>query len=438
LPRYLMLVGIAWAMGALPAQAQIGPFLSGAGPVNRSMGGAAVANPLDSLGAAFWNPATTSALQNSMDFGTELVVVQSQLTSTLPANAFGAGLPPIGLSGSTNGDNGVSVIPSIGLVYRPEESPWTFGMGLYAVAGFSVNYPASPLLPLALANPILTPQPANGGVGLGALYANLQVVQFAPTLSYQVTDRLSIGGGPTVNMALLQADPLFVVSPDANGMYPPGTHTHMTWGGGFNLGAYYKLGGGWQLGASLKSPQWFEPFHYNTTDNHGLPRQASFRADLPLITSVGVGYTGFERWLLAADFRYADFGNARGLGQVGYDASGAAIGLGFRSIFAMSLGVQYQLTDSMSLRLGYSFNQDPIPNSQSSFNVASPTIIEHTLYAGTSYQLSNSLKLSLGYAHSFQNSIDGPLVTPLGAIPGSSVKTSASGESFMVGASVRY
>ncbi len=188
----------------------------------------------------------------------------------------------------------------------------------------------------------------------------------------------------------------------------------------------------WQLGASFKSPQWFERFQFHTVDNLGNPRQASFRADLPLITSLGVGYTGFDRWLLAADVRYTDFGNTAGLGTSGYDATGAVRGLGFRSTVSVALGAQYQLTEAVSLRLGYSFNQNPIPDSESSFNVASPTIVEHVVYVGASYNVSNALKLSLGYAHAFQNSIDGPLVTPLGALPGTSIRNTVSADTFIV------
>ena len=40
-----------------------------------------------------------------------------------------------------------------------------------------------------------------------------------------------------MNLATLRADPLFVVSPNANGAFPPGTHTRTTWGGGFQIGA---------------------------------------------------------------------------------------------------------------------------------------------------------------------------------------------------------
>ena len=364
--KHFSLALLGFLLAFVPAQAQYGPLLTGVGPVNRSMAGTSVAAPLDGLGALYWNPATTSALPgSSLDFGVELLSAPTHLASQLPANAFGRGNPPIALFGSDRGDNGVFPLPSVGLVYRPDDSPWTYGLGVFAVAGFGVNYSAS------TTNPILMPQPPNGG-GLGSIFSEFQVLQIAPTISLQVSDRLSIGGGPTLNLATLRADPLLVASPNANGSYAPGTHTRETWGGGFQAGAFYKLDGGWQVGASFKSPQWFEPFRFQSTDEKGQSRVATFNLDLPMITSVGLAYTGFERWLVATDLRYIDFANANGFRQSGFSPTGAVQGLGFRSIFAVSVGAQYQMTDTLSLRAGYSYNENPLADSQSSFNVASP------------------------------------------------------------------
>src|SRR3954469_7812078 len=82
-----------------PARAQFGIALSGVGPINRSMGGAATAAPIDSGGALFWNPATIGALPqgNEIAFGIGLLIPRTTLTSRVPAGAFGNGLPTTGL-----------------------------------------------------------------------------------------------------------------------------------------------------------------------------------------------------------------------------------------------------------------------------------------------------------------------------------------------------
>jgi long-chain fatty acid transport protein len=421
---------------ALPAPAQSGLLFTGAGPVNRSMGGAATATALDATGALYWNPATISGLERSeADLGLELLYPQEHLASTVAPGALGPRVLPGGLSGSDRSDNGVYPLPSVGLVYKPEESCWAFGLGVFEVAGFGVNYPA------ADTNPILTPQPPHGA-GLGALFSQLQVLEIAPAFSYQVTDRLSIGGGPLLNLASLDVDPAVITAPTAVApgalSYPAGTHSRFAMGGGVQAGVYYTLDGGWRLGTSVQSPRWFEPFHFHAVDALGRPRDFRFEADLPLVVSVGCAYAGFERWLLAADVRYIDYRNAEGLREKGFDPTGAVRGLGWRSIPAVALGAQYRLTDALSLRAGYSFNENPISDAQAFFNVAAPTIMEHTLYLGASYDVTDAFSLSLAYAHAFQNSVSGPFVSPLGPVAGTSVTSTVAADTFLLGATIRF
>ena len=140
-------------LSVMPAQAQIGILFTGAGPINRSMGGASTAAPIDASGALYWNPAAISGLPgSSMDLGVELLYPQTRLGSSI--TGLGAG--------SDRADNGVFAIPTMALVYQPCDSPFTYGLGVFTVGGFGVNYRTDPL------NPILTPQPPFG-VGVGPL-----------------------------------------------------------------------------------------------------------------------------------------------------------------------------------------------------------------------------------------------------------------------------
>ena len=196
--RGLALSLLAVALSGATARAQIGLLFSGAGPVNRSMGGAATATALDATGALYWNPATLSGLARSeIAFGVELLAPQERLASGVAGGALGPTGPPLSVAGSNRGDVGVFPLPSAGLAYRPDGSPWTYGLGVFEVAGFGTNYPASSF------NPVLTAQPPRG-VGLGAVYSELQVLEIAPALSYQATPHLSVGFGPLLALANLR------------------------------------------------------------------------------------------------------------------------------------------------------------------------------------------------------------------------------------------
>jgi long-chain fatty acid transport protein len=437
LTRFLALSLITVAASAWPARAQYGLLFSGTGPVNRAMGGVSVATAADATGGLFWNPATISGLERSeLDFGVELLYPRTRLASSIPAGALGPIGPPIPFAGSDKGDNGVFPLPSMGLVFRPEESAWTFGLGIFEVGGFGVNYPASNF------NPVLTPQPPVG-VGLGSVYSQLQVFEFAPSISYQLTGRLTVGFGPTFELANLKLDPAVIAPPDAaaGGLfarYPIGTHTRSEWGVGVQGGITFALNNDWRLGGSLKSPRWFEKFGFNSADELGRPRHFTFDADLPLVASAGVSYAGFPRWLLEGDVHYIAYANTQGIRQSGFDSAGAVRGIGWRSIWALALGARYRLTDALSLMMGYTFNDDPIDSAHAFFNVASPSIIENTLSVGATYWVTDSFSLSLAYAHAFQNSVSGPIVTPIGAIPGSSVTSVVSADTVVFGGTVLF
>jgi long-chain fatty acid transport protein len=293
-----------------------------------------------------------------------------------------------------------------------------------------------------LTNPVLTPAPPNG-LGVGSAFAELQVFQIVPAASLQLTDQLSIGVSPIINIASLRANPLLLAAPnDANGdhfaTYPDGTHTHLQWGAGFEIGAYYRGDNCWNFGASFKSPQWFESFRFNSTDELGRPQVNKVRFDLPSITSLGVSYTGIERWIFTSDVRFINYSSAAGFDTTGFAPNGAVRGLGWNDLFVVALGTQYAVSDRLTARMGYSYNNNPQSSDVAFFNIAAPTLIQHTLYAGGSWSLSEKLLLSLAYIHAFEGEVNGPITLPTGAVAGTNVHSSASADAAVVWLSYRY
>jgi long-chain fatty acid transport protein len=297
-------------------------------------------------------------------------------------------------SGTTDSDSGVAVLPSTAIVYRPEESPITWGLGVYTIGGFSANYPADPT------NPIFSPPPP-GGVGAGAVYSELALIQYAPTAAVWLTDRLAMGLAPTFTMASLSIDPGFFAAPDdADGdgfpTYPAATHSRWHWGVGFQVGMYYETEGPWSFGLSLKSPQWFETFEFRATDEAGGPRRLAVDVDYPLIVSGGVGFRPSRSLLWATDVRYIDYDNADGFGDpAAFAPDGSATGLGWESILSVATGLHCELNPATSVRIGYLFNENPIPDETAFFNIASPPIFQHAIFLGGSRKLNNCIGVSL-------------------------------------------
>src|SRR4051812_7362664 len=141
---------VAICSSSARAQGLVSP---GAGPINRSMAGASTAAPVD-FGSSYWNPANLSGLgRGEFLLGSELIIPSTHLTSSLPAGAINGILPRQDRYGVARSDSGV--IPSLatGVSFRlADDSPWTFGLGVFGFVGGNVNYAGNPSIPLLSPN----------------------------------------------------------------------------------------------------------------------------------------------------------------------------------------------------------------------------------------------------------------------------------------------
>jgi long-chain fatty acid transport protein len=192
---------------------------------------------------------------------------------------------------------------------------------------------------------------------------------------------------------------------------------------------FYEVNDSWNLGFSYKSPIWQERWGFNSTTPDLAPRRIGIQATIPEIFSWGVAYKGIPRTLLDVDFRYLDYGNTALFGQSVADG-----GLGWRSIFAVAVGAQYQATDRLTVRGGYLYNQNPIPQTATLFNVQLPGIVTNTLTMGSTLRLTDDMVFSVAWMHGFRNSLEGPI----GQIPGASVRFDTQVDTIYAGFNVQF
>jgi|FLOH01.1.fsa_nt_gi long-chain fatty acid transport protein len=411
--------------------AQTGHVLNGEGPVNQSMAGVATATPLDASGALLWNSATITALKgNSIQFGMEMLKPSIDLSSAMPT---AGGL----MSDTTSSDSAVSPIPSFSLVYHIPDSDLTFGMNAVGVSGFGVNYPASSTNPLLMAPPN----------GFGSVYSNFQMLQLSPTIAYKVNKNWSVGFAPNIDQASLAINPGCFAAPNdpdgtfGNGdeVYPSGLNAATSWGFGAQAGVFYQGTGDWDFGASYKSQQVFNDFEFNSTDAAGAFRQLKLDMDFPAIASIGLSYRGVDKMVIGLDARYIDYKNTDGFDPAGFGSDGSVTGFGWDSIIVVALGAQYEVDECLSVRAGYAFNENPISDENSTFNVPAPAIIQQHASVGMSYCVGNDWFFDIAYQHGFENSIEGEMGHPLmGFIPGSSVENTMSTDSLIIGFRVLF
>jgi long-chain fatty acid transport protein len=376
-------------------QAQ-GLYLPGGGAAHLSMGGASTAIPVDAIGALYWNPAAIGRLEQSeVSIGGAFLFPNVYLESTVPGL-----LGP--RSGRTRSDSGVGLTSNLGIVYHVDDSPLTLGLGLNTLGGGVVNFPGD------INNPVLSGVGPLGNVQ-GPISSNLVLLQLNPTAAYRVTDRLVIGLGPTVSIALSSFDPAYFAPPNppiggGPGSFPFATHSRPFWGGGVRAGLVYSLTDRLDVGFGYTTPQWFEAWTYHSRTELGLPRTLTLDSTLPAIYSWGIGYRATNQLLVTADLRYLDYANTRLWGTPIRNG-----GLGWQSVVAVAVGARYQVTDRIAVSLGYEYNDNPVPSVGTIFNTQSPLITQHTLAVGATLQLTEAVFASLGYAYGFRNSISGPV-----------------------------
>jgi len=266
-------------------------------------------------------------------------------------------------------------------------------------------------------------------------------LQIAPTIACKATDRLSLSFSPLIDIASQAVDPGILASPDMEGgqpVYPPLTHTGYHWGGGFMLGAWYETDVDLDLGVSYRSLQSFVPFQYASRTPNGTARTINFLVDAPPVLSLGAAYGGFERWRLALDLRYLNFESTAPYSAAGFTPEGGVAGLDTADMFALATGAQYEWSEAVRLRMGYSYNTQPIGEEQAFANVASPFVMQHAISMGGTYDISERFNASVAYTHFFTGSVSGPWQSPQGAMPGTNVTSSLSADAIVLGVGFKY
>jgi long-subunit fatty acid transport protein len=285
----------------------------------------------------------------------------------------------------------------------------------------------------------ISTNPAFAAGALGRLAVSVNIIEIVGAVSCALTDRLSVGIAPTITRTELVADRMWLL-PAGSSSYAYDPTTRHLLGGGVQGGIFYTTDAGWQFGASLKSPQWMEPLHYRTTGAQNQVSDAVFRFSYPLTAAVGVAYAGFDRWLLACDLRYFNYAGATGFGTPAFTPSGTLNGLGWYDVCSLAAAVQRQVTDRLSWRLGYCYNDCPIGNGRvATLSAAMPLVTQHSLHTGASYVFGQQWIVSVAYAHCFENTVAGPILDSTSSpIAGTRVASRVSGDVFSMGVTKRF
>jgi long-chain fatty acid transport protein len=366
-----------------PAFATNGYFASGYGIKSDGVAGAGIAFPQDSLTVAT-NPAGLVDVNDAFDIGLDVFVPQRSAT-----------LVQGGEPTTFDGD-GVSTfyIPNIG--YGRHLSPdLAVGIALFGNGGLNTDF-------------IVNPFGRFGAQGVAGV--DLEQAFLSPAIAYRIAAGQTLGLAVNIAYQRFKAKGIglfggFSSDPEAvsNRGYDSSTGAGARLGWTGHFGPYLTLGATWQSKTAMGR---FKDYAGLFADRGGF--------DVPSTYGLGLALTPNSDWTVAFDWQKIDYSDVAAVGD-GIASLFAGVplgaengpGFGWRDVAVFKLGVNFRVNEQLTLRAGASTNRQPIPASQTFFNVLAPGVVETHLAFGGTWHLDPRNSIEVSYQHAFQRSVDG-------------------------------
>jgi long-chain fatty acid transport protein len=342
------------------------------------------------LSGMFWNPAVMTQFAGiSSESG--LSGILPSASHTFSASTLATAIPPLyGFGVDNSGRN--AVIPSSYTSMQIGERFWV-GMSVNAPFGLSVGFP-----------------PAWAGAGY-AQNSTVKTYNAAPSVAYKVNEWLSVAAGLQVQYMYVSYDQLLGVLPPSK-FNVNGTGWGWGWTVGMTLtptpttqiGIGYRSAIDQDIGGSLGLP----PLPLTT------PGSIKLTLNLPSTLTVGLRQKIGERFTLLAGFEWSEWsriGTPALLQKNGAPATllGTAITFPFQYSdgFFYSIGGEYMLDPSLTVRAGFAYEQSPITD-----RVRTPRLPDNDRFwysVGASYKPALFPNLSVDLAYSYIDVANTPI-----------------------------
>lgn len=129
------------------------------------------------------------------------------------------------------------------------------------------------------------------------------------------------------------------------------------------------------------------------------------RMDVPQTVAAGLAYRPIPKLLLEADIKWIDYSDVMNRVDLKGPTGTIPLTYGWKDQFVYSLGAEYEVIPSLTLRSGYNYGNSPIGQEDVTSNYGSIAVIEHHLSLGVTKQWSPVIATSLSYTHGFNNKV---------------------------------
>lgn len=384
----------------------------------------------DDFSAMHYNPAGLTQMKGlSASFGAQFCDINHQQRAT-QVNRFGDngvdyGIDPVGNRHWTGNDSSILFVPAAGLVYKPEDSRWTFGYGAYVPYGIHMWLDSDGSMK------------SNGT----EVYNN-RIIYAAPSVGYEINDKLSVGFSLGMGMADEGAS-MVLRFPSLAGLpgFSPGdgyatdlttfhfnVEDHTTYSA--NIGLLWKATDKLTFGLTYRSESQAEmrgtsKFFY-TPEALVILEDLKMPADpverfhtkltfrYPQSVTGGVKIAITEKWRFMVDAVWTEWSvretdNIRFDGSPTIIAAAQALGSGepadaliiqrhWEDTLDWHFGTEFDALDWLSIRLGYNYRPSSVKEEYWDNNW--PIIDYHVFSIGSGFKVTDNLILDLAYSYS--------------------------------------
>ncbi|MBI5634294.1 MAG: outer membrane protein transport protein [Nitrospirae bacterium] len=387
----VFVAGIGFVAG--DADATNGYFAHGYSIESKAMGGAGVALPQGSLDASV-NPALMVFVGNSADISLSLFNPNREYSVTGNPSGFPGtfGFTP----GTYESDSKYFLVPAMGVNWSLNNKT-SVGVSIFGNGGMNTDYNTNTYYDFSV---------STTGIDLMQLF-------IVPTLSVKIAPRHSLGFSPIFAYQRFEqiglqslgdmgfsSDPNHIANNDHEGSY----------GFGGRIGYYGEIMPYLSVGASYQTKIWM-----TTLDEYAglFAEQGGF--NIPANWTIGVAVKPTPALAFLFDVQKIYYSDIKSIGnpmlpnlmtaQLGNDEGS---GFGWDDMTVYKAGVQWKSSDAWTWRAGYSFANQPIPNSELPFNILAPGVIEQHATAGFTKAMSKTQNLSFSLMHAFSKTVSGP------------------------------
>ncbi len=458
--KSLLAVAVSGLLTAPLAHATNGYFMHGYSTKNKGMAGAGAAFSQDAMAAAL-NPAGMAFVEKRIDLGLQIFSPSPRgytVTGTPPAppgfapdvldfSAFpptigcnyplpsGACAPPFSVNpGSVESENDVFLIPHFAYNH-PLNEMTTIGIAVYGNGGMNTEYKSgSATLPSdgGGTTPTLPITNLPGVYGAGNAGVNLEQMFFNFNSAYKLNAKHAVGGslifvGQRFRASGLENFGQFSLDPSKLS----GNVNSLSWGFGAKLGYQGEVAEGVRVGVSYQSKISMGEFD----EYKGLFAEGG-DFDIPSTYTLGVSFNVGKTGVIVADYQRINYTDVAAIsnpisrltdgscinalnatlaaggvpsGAFGAGCLGGSSGAGFgwEDIGIIKLGYQWNMAN-IDWRVGYSHSDQPIPESETLFNILAPAVIQDTVTAGMTMPVGKSQEFNLSLMYALEEKVKGP------------------------------